>query len=113
MKAFVNRTAAALTFGAFAAAPLVAQNATQACDPTANTKGDIAKAQFSLTRALASADKGDPTKNLQDVIHLTENGDDNPTARSFLRGEAYVIYMMRPNTPSVVQRSALGFNTNP
>ena len=113
MKAFVNRTAAALTFGAFAAAPLVAQNAAQACDPTANTKGDIAKAQFSLSRAMASGDKGDPTKNLQDVIHLTENGDDNPTASSFLRGQAYVVYMMRPNTPSVVQRSALGFSTNP
>ncbi|MEO8910765.1 MAG: FxLYD domain-containing protein [Gemmatimonadaceae bacterium] len=113
MKTFVNRTAAALTFGVFAATPLVAQNNAQACDPTANTKGDIAKAQFSLTRAMAAADKGDPTKNLQDVIHLTENGDDNPTARAFLRGETYIVYMMKPNTPSVVQRSALGFSSNP
>ena len=113
MKAFVNRAAAVLTFGAFAAAPLVAQNSAQACDPTANTKGDIAKAQFSMTRALAVADKGDPTRNLQDVVRLVENGNDNPTARNYLRGEAYVLYMMRPNTPTVVQRSALGLTTNP
>ena len=53
MQAFVNRIAAALTFGVCAAAPLVAQNATPSCDPTANTRGDIAKAQFSMTRALA------------------------------------------------------------
>jgi tetratricopeptide (TPR) repeat protein len=111
MKAFVSRTAAALTFGAFAAAPLVAQNS--ACDPTANTRGDIAKAQFSMTRALAVADKGDPTKDIQDVLRLVENGNDNPTARGFLRGEAYVLYLMKPNAPSVVQRSALGLTNNP
>ena len=113
MQAFVNRIAAALTFGAFAATPLVAQNAGPACDPTANTRGDIAKAQFSMTRALSAAEKGNPTKDLQDVLRLVDNGTDNPTARNYLRGEAYVVFLMQPNTHAVVTRSALGLTSNP
>jgi hypothetical protein len=113
MQAIVNRIAAALTFGVVVATPLVAQNAATTCDPTANTRGDIAKAQFSMTRALAAADKGNPTKDLQDVLRLIDNGNDNPTARSYLRGEAYVLFLMQPNTPAVVQRSTLGLTTNP
>jgi len=113
MQAFVNRIAAALTFGVFVAAPLVAQNAAPACDPTANTRGDIAKAQFSMTRALAASEKGNPTKDLQDVLRLVDNGTDNPTARNYLRGEAYVLFLMQPNTPAVVPRSTLGLTTNP
>ena len=113
MQAIVNRIAAALTFGAFVATPLVAQNAASTCDPTANTRGDIAKAQFSMTRALAVADKGNPTKDVQDVLRLVDEGNDNPTARSYLRGEAYVLLLMQPNTPAVVQRGTLGLTTNP
>ncbi|HEX9085393.1 MAG TPA: hypothetical protein VF836_11700, partial [Gemmatimonadaceae bacterium] len=112
MKAFVTRTAAALSIGIAAAAPLPAQGVTP-CDPTANTKGDIAKAQFSLTRAISVLDKGNPTKDLQDVLRLADNGNDNPTARNYLRGEAYILYLMQPNTPSVVARSTLGLTTNP
>jgi tetratricopeptide (TPR) repeat protein len=111
MRPIVNRIAAALSIAA-AAAPLTAQNA-PACDPTANTKGDIAKAQFSITRAIAAADKGNPTRDLQDVLRLVENGNDNPTARAYLRGEAYILYLMQPNTPAVVTRGTLGLTANP
>ncbi|HYU54185.1 MAG TPA: hypothetical protein VEK37_14635, partial [Gemmatimonadaceae bacterium] len=112
MKAFVNRIAAALSIGVVAAAPLMAQNATT-CDPTANTKGDIARAQFSMTRAISVSEKGNPTRDLQEVLRLVDNGNDNPTARNYLRGEAYIIYLMQPNTPAVVQRSVLGLTSNP
>jgi tetratricopeptide (TPR) repeat protein len=112
MRAIVNRVAAAISFGALAAAPLAAQTAAQ-CDPTANTKGDIAKAQFSMTRALSSLDKGNPTRDVQDVLKLVDNGTDNPTARSYLRGEAYIIYLMQPGAQAVVPRSTLGLATNP
>jgi hypothetical protein len=111
MSATVNRIAAAVSFGVLAAAPLAAQ--TPQCDPTANTKGDIAKAQFSMTRALGSLDKGNPTRDVQDVLKLVDNGTDNPTARAYLRGEAYIIYLMQPNAQAVVPRSALGLTTNP
>jgi tetratricopeptide (TPR) repeat protein len=112
MKAIVNRIATAVSVGVLAAAPLAAQAPAQ-CDPTANTKGDIAKAQFSMTRALAALDKGNPTHDVQDVLKLVDNGSDNPTARAYLRGEAYIVYLMQPNAQAVVPRSALGLTTNP
>ena len=116
MKAFVNILAAVLALGAAVATPVAAQNPAKpavTCDPTSNTKGDIAKAQFSMTRAIAAADKGNPTRDLQDVLRLVDNGNDNPTARNYLRGEAYILYLMRPNTPVVAPRSSLGLTTNP
>ena len=108
MKVLVN-TLTALSFGLIAA-PVGAQTT---CDPTANTKGDIAKAQFSLTRAVGQQEKGNPTKDLQDVLKLVDNGTDNPAARNYLRGQAYVIYLMQPNAQAIVPRSALGYTTNP
>jgi tetratricopeptide (TPR) repeat protein len=115
MRVFVNRVVAAIALGAAAAAPVVAQNPAKAgatCDPTANTRGDIAKAQFSITRAIATVDKGNPTRDLQEVLRLVDNGNDNPTARNYLRGEAYILYLMQPNALGVVPRSALGLTTN-
>ena len=112
MIATFSRIAAALSIGVAVASPVAAQNAPN-CDPTANTKGDIAKAQFSMTRAISASDKGNPTRDLQEVLRLVDNGNDNPTARSYLRGEAYILYLMQPNTPAVVQRSVLGYSTNP
>jgi tetratricopeptide (TPR) repeat protein len=114
MKALVNRIAAALSIGVFAATPLLAQSAAASCDPTANTKGDIAKAQFSLSRAqAAAASNGNPMKDIQDVLRLVDNGNDNLTARSYLRGQAYIVYLTQPNVASIVPRSALGLTTNP
>ena len=110
MIALVNRSALAAMFVAVAA-PLSAQDA--ACDPTANTRGDIAKAQFAMSRAIGAGDAGDPTKDLQEVIRLAENGTDNPVARSFLKGEAYVLLLSRPNAPSVWTRAQLGLAKDP
>jgi tetratricopeptide (TPR) repeat protein len=83
------------------------------CDPTANTKGDIAKAQFSMTRAIAASDKGNPTRDVQEVLRLVGSGNDNPIARNYLRGEAIIIYLMQPNVPAVVPRSTVGLTTDP
>jgi tetratricopeptide (TPR) repeat protein len=116
MRVTVTRAAAALSIGLVMASQAAAQNNSQnapQCDPTANTKGDIARAQFSMTRAISAIDKGSPTRDLQDALRLVENGTDNPTARAYLRGEAYIIYLMQPNSPAVVQRSALGLTSNP
>ncbi len=112
MRVLVNRIAAALSICVAVAAPLAAQNAAP-CDPTANTKGDIAKAQFSMTRAISAADKGTATRDLQEVLKLADNGTDNPNARNYLRGEAYIIYLMQPNAAPVVPRSVLGLTSNP
>lgn len=95
-----------------AAAPLHAQEAAS-CDPTANTRGDIAKAQFALSRAIGAGEAGDPTKDLQEVLRLVDSGSDNPVARSFLRGEAYVLLLSRPNAPAVWTRAQLGLTKDP
>ena len=118
MRAIVSRVVTAFAFGAAAAAPVAAQNPAKAavatCDPTANTKGDIARAQFSMTRAITAIDKkADPTRDLQDVLRLVDNGNDNPTARAYLRGEAYILFLMQPNASAVVPRSALGLTASP
>jgi tetratricopeptide (TPR) repeat protein len=116
MNAFVNRLAAGFALAVAAAAPVAAQNPANiaaTCDPTANTKGDIAKAQFSMTRAISVADKGNPTRDLQEVLRLVDAGNDNPTARNYLRGEAYILYLMQPNVAAVVPRASLGLTTNP
>ena len=112
MRVTVTSISAALSIGFVAVSPLSAQNATS-CDPTANTKGDIAKAQFSMARAISASEKGNPTRDLQEVFRLVDNGNDNPTARNFLRGQAYIIYLMQPNAQPVVQRGTLGMTTNP
>ena len=110
MTGSVNRAAVALVMIAMAA-PLGAQDAST-CDPTANTRGDIAKAQFALSRAISTSETGDPTKDLQEVIRLAESGTDNPIARSFLKGEAYVLLLSRPNAPAVWTRAQLGLAQN-
>lgn len=107
----VNRAAIALVLIA-TAAPLGAQEAAS-CDPTANTRGDIAKAQFALSRAISISETANPTKDLLEVIRLAENGTDNPIARNFLKGEAYVLLLSRPNAPAVWTRSQLGLTQNP
>jgi Tfp pilus assembly protein PilF len=112
MRVLLNRIAAALSIGIAVAAPLAAQTASS-CDPTANTKGDIAKAQFSMTRAISTIEKGTSTRDVQEVLRLVDNGTDNPTARNYLRGEAYIIYLMQPNAQPVVPRSALGLTKDP
>ena len=112
MKVILSRMAIAVALGAALTAPIAAQ-IPATCDPTANTKGDIARAQFSMTRAIAASEKGNPISDVQQVLKLVDNGNDNPTARNYLRGEAYIIYLMTPNAQPVVARSALGLTANP
>jgi tetratricopeptide (TPR) repeat protein len=66
-----------------------------------------------MARAISASEKGNPTRDLQEVLRLVDNGNDNPTARNYLRGQAYIIYLMQPNAQPVVQRSTLGITTNP
>lgn len=114
MKGFVKGFAAAAVAAALgaAASPLSAQEAST-CDPTGNARGDIGKAQFAITRAISVSETGDPTKDLQEVLRLVEAGNDNPTARNYLRGEAYILLLSRPNAPGVWTRSQLGLAKDP
>jgi tetratricopeptide (TPR) repeat protein len=112
MRGFVKGFAVAAATLGVAASPLLAQEAST-CDPTANTRGDIGKAQFSLTRAISASESGNPTKDLQEVLRLVESGNDNPVARNYLKGEAYILLLSRPNAPAVWTRSELGLTKDP
>jgi Tfp pilus assembly protein PilF len=112
MKAILNGIAVVLPISVALASPLMGQ-AASTCDPTANIKGDLARAQFSMTRAIAASEKGNPTRDLSDVLKLVDNGTDNPAARNYLRGEAYILYLMQPNAQAVVPRGTIGMTTNP
>ncbi len=84
------------------------------CDPVGSVSGNVGKAQFSMTRAMGTLQSGgNPTKDVQDVIRTLGDGkNDNPVARNYLLGQAYVILLMQPNITPVVPRSALGLTTN-
>lgn len=111
MRRFVKRFAVA-TLGVVAASSLSAQEAAS-CDPTANTRGDIARAQFAMSRAINVSETGNPTKDLQEVLRLVDSGTDNPVARNYLRGEAYILLLSRPKAPTVWTRAELGLAKDP
>lgn len=107
MKDFVTRFALAATVGAFAASPAAGQDA---CDPIANMKGDLGRAHLAISQAISLSEAGNPTKELQTAVRLTETGTDNPLARNYLKGQAYVLLLMRPNSPAVMTRGELGLS---
>ncbi len=111
MIGFVKQFAVTVALVA-AASPILAQE-TASCDPTANTRGNIAKAQFALSRAISASETGNPTKDIQEVLRLVETGSDNPVARNYLKGEAYILLLSRPNAPAVWTRASLGLTANP
>ena len=106
MTAFVNRFAFAATLAIIAAAPVAAQE----CDPLSNTRGNIGVAYVELSKAIQLSETGNPTRELLSVLKLAETGADNPLARNYLKGQAYVLLLMRPNSPAVMTRGELGLS---
>ena len=44
-----------------------------------------------MTRAISASEKGNPSVIFRTCCGLVDTGNDNPTARNYLRGEAYII----------------------
>lgn len=95
------------------ALPALAQ--TPACDPIGNVGGSIAKAQFSIERATVAVQAGNnATRDLQNVIKaLADDKTENPLARNYILGEAYILMLTQPGVKIESPRSALGLTTNP
>jgi tetratricopeptide (TPR) repeat protein len=95
------------------AVPALAQ--APACDPIGNLGGSVAKAQFSIERATAAVQAGNnATRDLQDVIKaLADDKTENPLARNYILGEAYILMLTQPGVKIESPRSALGLTTNP
>lgn len=96
------------------AVPAVAQTPA-GCDPVGSVSGTVGKAQFSLERAIAAVQaNGNATKDLQDVVKaLADQQTDNPLARNYILGEAYILLLTQPGINVESPRSALGLTTNP
>lgn len=98
----------------FVAVPAMAQ-VPAGCDPIGSVSGVVAKAQFSMERAIAAVQgNANATKDLQDVVKaLGDQQTDNPLARNYLLGEAYILLLRQPGISIESPRSAVGFTTNP
>ena len=96
------------------AAPVAAQTAAT-CDPIGNVSGSVAKAQFSMQRAIAAVQGGtSATRDLQEVVRTLADGKtDAPLAKNYLLGEAYILLLSQSGVPIEAPRSALGLTTNP
>jgi tetratricopeptide (TPR) repeat protein len=96
------------------AVPVVAQ-APAGCDPVGSASGVVAKAQFSIERAMVAINgNANATKDLQDVVKaLGDQQTDNPLARNYILGEAYILLLEEPGISVESPRSAVGLTSNP
>ena len=96
-----------------AAAPAAAQ---VTCDIDNSKPQAITRATFSLTRAQSAQKTGSPLKDLKDVIgalNATGYKDENPTARAYILGQAYIILLEQPDVQPIVPRASIGMATDP
>ncbi|HVD61828.1 MAG TPA: FxLYD domain-containing protein [Gemmatimonadaceae bacterium] len=96
-----------------AAAPPTAQ---VSCDIDNSKPQSITRATFSLTRAQAAQKTGSPLKDLKDVIGALNSAgykDENPTARAYLLGQAYVMLLEQPDIQPIVPRASIGMASDP
>ncbi|HUQ19244.1 MAG TPA: FxLYD domain-containing protein [Gemmatimonadaceae bacterium] len=98
------------------AAPAAAPSAQVSCDIDNSKPQAITRATFSLTRAMSAQKTGSPVKDLKDVIgSLNAPGfkDENPVARAYILGQAYVTLLDQPDIQPIVPRASIGLTTDP
>ena len=86
------------------------------CDIDNSRPQTITRATFSLARAQSAMKTGSPTKDLRDVIAGLNNPgykDENPVARAYILGQAYMILMEQPGVQPITPRAAIGIATDP
>ncbi|HYN83218.1 MAG TPA: hypothetical protein VES88_17200 [Gemmatimonadaceae bacterium] len=122
--AFERAVAAAATTIVVFAAPLTAQNPPAApaapagltCEIDESKPQSVARATFSMTRAQAGLRTGTATKDLRDVVaalNAPAAKNENPVARAYLLGQAYVLLLDQPGVSPISTRSAIGLTTDP
>lgn len=86
------------------------------CDIDNSRPQAITRATFSLTRAQSAQKTGSPIKDLKDVIgSLNAPGfkNENPVARAYILGQAYIILLDQPDIQPIVPRASIGLTTDP
>ena len=115
----LKRAAVAATTTIVFASPLVGQNppATGAtCDIDESKPQTVARATFSMTRAQAALKSGNAARDLRDVIaslNAPSAKNENPVARAYLLGQAYVLLLDQPGISPITTRSSIGLTTDP
>lgn len=115
----LKRAAASAATTIVLASPLVAQNPPASgptCDIDESKPQAIARATFSMTRAQAAVRSGNAAKDLRDVVaalNAPSAKNENPTARAYLLGQAYVLLLDQPGISPIATRSTIGLTTDP
>lgn len=101
------------------AGPLAAQNpaaTSPACEIDESKPQAVARATFSMTRAQAALRSGSAAKDLRDVVaalNAPSAKNENPLARAYLLGQAYVLLLDQPGISPIATRSSIGLTTDP
>jgi tetratricopeptide (TPR) repeat protein len=107
------------------AAPSLAQNppptGTAPAGPTCEVDNGkpqaVARATFSMARAQSTLKAtGNPTKDLRDVVSslaASSLDKENPVGKAYLLGQAYILFLDRPDITPITTRSSIGLTTNP
>jgi tetratricopeptide (TPR) repeat protein len=69
-----------------------------------------------MTRAQSALKSGGATKDLRDVVmalNATAAQKENPLARAYLLGQAYILLLDQPGVTPITTRSSIGLTTNP
>jgi len=120
----LSRAVAAAATTIIFAAPLLAQNPAAPTPPVSGPTCDIdeskpqavARATFSMTRAQSAARTGAATKDLRDVIaglDAPAAKKENPVARAYLLGQAYILLLDQPGVSPITTRSTIGLTSDP
>lgn len=98
----------------FVAVPAMAQMPA-GCDPIGSASGVVAKAQFSMERAIVAVQgNANATKDLKEVVKaLGDQQTDNPLARNYMLGEAYILLLDQPGISVESPRGSVGLTSNP
>lgn len=115
MKSLVFPRAVIAASALMFAAPAFAQSTAAPCDPTANVGGTAGRALFSMTRAIAAVQRnGAPLNDLKAVVKLLADDKTNdPVARDYMLGEAYILLLTQPGIAPIAPRSTFGLTSNP
>jgi tetratricopeptide (TPR) repeat protein len=97
-------------------APAPATPAGPTCEIDNAKPQAIARATFSMARASSALKTGSPMKDLRDALGILSAPSlqtENPLARAYLLGQAYIMLLDQPGVMPITTRSTIGLTTNP
>lgn len=110
----------ALASSIVAATPSFAQNPAAAggaeCNFDQSKPQSVARATLAMAQAQSALAGGDPTPQLRTIVGLLNAAgakNENPVARAYLLGSAYLLLLERPTISPIAVRSTVGHTVDP